>query len=275
MHHHTKTSLAAALVLGLSACAGVPSDSHGVTTELVRIEDVEFTKLNPARGDQSPQAGTLYGDRNGTAQTGFLFRPVDGFQSPPHIHNVTYRGVVISGWVHNDDPAAEWMWMPARSFWTQPRGGVHITSAKGTDTLAYIEIDEGPYLVKPTEERFETGERPVNVHESNLVWVHRPGTPDGVELAHLWKDRGELGRRGILVKIPAETSISLRGPGPLRGVVVEGEPGYTGTGRDEAVTLRPGSYFGSTGDARHRLVAGRDEVVVYVRARGEVSLTNR
>lgn len=73
---------------------------------VVPIEEVRFDALNPARGDQSPLAGTLFGDRGAPGPTGFLFRPVDGFSSPPHIHNVGYRGVVIRGEVHNDDPGA-------------------------------------------------------------------------------------------------------------------------------------------------------------------------
>ena len=42
------------------------------TTEVVLISEVEWEQLNPARGDKSPQAGTLWGDRKGTVATGFL-----------------------------------------------------------------------------------------------------------------------------------------------------------------------------------------------------------
>ena len=61
------------------------------------------------------------------------------------------------------------------SFWTQPKGEVHITAAKGTTNVAYIEIEEGPYLVLPTEEAFDSGERPINVDASNIVWIDQPG----------------------------------------------------------------------------------------------------
>lgn len=96
---------------------------------------------------------------------------MNGFSSPPHIHNVTYRAVVMTGLIHNDDPKAELMWMPAGSFWTQPVGEAHITAAKGENVMAYIEIDEGPYLVKPTEQAYDSGERPVNVDADNIVWL--------------------------------------------------------------------------------------------------------
>ena len=87
------------------------SNSENQDITVLLSSDIEWEKLNPARGDKSPQAGTLWGDRKGKAATGFLAKFVDGFSSPPHIHNVTYRAVVIKGLVHNDDPEAAHMWM--------------------------------------------------------------------------------------------------------------------------------------------------------------------
>ncbi|MBT8367005.1 MAG: DUF4437 domain-containing protein, partial [Deltaproteobacteria bacterium] len=119
-----------------AACASMQAASDSIaqepaaepTSKVVLTSEVKWEQLNPARGDKSPKAGTLWGDRNGSGPTGFLLKPVDGFESPPHIHNVSYRGVVISGLIHNDDPNADDMWMPTGSFWTQPKGGVHITA---------------------------------------------------------------------------------------------------------------------------------------------------
>lgn len=54
--------------------------------------------------------------------SGSLVTFVDGFQSPPHIHNITYRAVVIRGRIHNDDPEAARLWMEPGSYWTQPAG---------------------------------------------------------------------------------------------------------------------------------------------------------
>lgn len=105
------------LILGISP--QVSSQNSDTASEVLLQSDVQWTPLNPARGDQSPQAGTLWGDRTNSGASGFLVQFVDGFSSPPHIHNVTYRGVVISGLIHNDDPKAEKMWMPEGSFWTQ------------------------------------------------------------------------------------------------------------------------------------------------------------
>ena len=200
-----KTFLSLAFACMLTACAGSQVTSDKIATQpaavptnrVVLMSEVKWEQLNPARGDKSPLAGTLWGNRNGSSPTGFLVKFVDGFSSPPHIHNVSYRGVVISGLIHNDDPSAKHMWMPAGSFWTQPAGQAHITAALGNENIAYIEIDEGPYLVRPPAEALAPGARPLPIEERNVVWldasdttwVDRPGTPassDGPKMAFLW-----------------------------------------------------------------------------------------
>jgi Domain of unknown function (DUF4437) len=104
--------------------------------------------------------------------SGVLLKFAGGFSSPPHIHNITYRAVVISGAAHNDDPEAANMWMGPGSFWTQPAGEVHITSAQsGPGATAFLEILEGPYLVQPPHQAFDNGERPLNLEERNVVWL--------------------------------------------------------------------------------------------------------
>ncbi len=55
------------------------------TNQVKLSSEIVWEKLNPARGDQSPQAGTVWGDRNAEVPTGFLAKFVDGFSSPPHI----------------------------------------------------------------------------------------------------------------------------------------------------------------------------------------------
>ena len=52
------------------------------TSRVVLTSEVKWEQLNPARGDKSPSAGTLWGDRNGSGPTGFLLKPTDGFESP-------------------------------------------------------------------------------------------------------------------------------------------------------------------------------------------------
>ncbi|EKO3803681.1 TPA: DUF4437 domain-containing protein [Vibrio harveyi] len=117
--------------------------------------------LNPLRGVLSLGAANLWGDRTTGTATGMLVRFNKGFESPPHIHNITYRGIVIDGLMHNDDPTSAKMWRPTGSFWTQPAGEDHTTAANGDINLTSLEIDADPYLVKPSKEQFNNGERPL------------------------------------------------------------------------------------------------------------------
>jgi hypothetical protein len=267
-----KTKIAA---MALTALVGVNAAYAGGNREVVPTSEVEWEQLNPARGDASPQAGTLWGDRKGTVPTGFLAKFLDGFSSPPHIHNATYRAVVISGRIHNDDPDAADMWMPAGSFWTQPKGEVHITAAKGVTNVALVEIDKGPYLVLPVEEAFESGERPVNVDASNIVWVDPPGSQasaNGPKVAYLWGSLQDGQSNGTFVKLPAGFAGKIRSSGStFRAVIIKGQPQYLGA---EVKTLDPGSYFGSKGETVHRVLSNEgEETVIYVRTDGKYEVT--
>ncbi|MFK7991362.1 MAG: DUF4437 domain-containing protein [Sandaracinaceae bacterium] len=266
-------------LFALAACAGTPA--HAAETAptaptaqpaaaIILTADLDWQQLNPARGDASPMAATVFGDRNGTPATGFMFHAVDGFSSPPHIHNVTYRAVVIRGLVHNDDAAAPPMWMPAGSFWTQPRGMAHITAVQGGDSLAYVEIDEGPYLVRPVDQAFETDEAPVNLDASNVVWVHPERASDaGVRVAYVWgsPEAGTLG--GMFVSWPRGRAVLSAGDASLHAVVVDGAV-QTPTADGEA-SLAPGSYLRADAPVQLACAAG-DACVLYVRTTGAVSV---
>ncbi|MFI4897836.1 MAG: DUF4437 domain-containing protein [Phycisphaerales bacterium JB059] len=256
---HT-TSLALLLSgagLLLTGCAGAPRVRETHRTEgvsVLPVSEVTWGALNPARGDASPRAADLWGDRSSPGATGFLVRFADGFASPPHIHNVTYRGVVIEGQVHNDDPGAAPMWMPAGSYWTQPAGEAHITASTGR-SMAYIEIAEGPYLVRPTEQAFDTGERPINVDRANLVWLDAsaPGWIDlntdragsgEARIATLWETDGPASARGALLELPAGYRGAIRAEdATLRAVVIEGRVGVESAPSD----LAPGSAIEAEG----------------------------
>jgi len=261
-----------ALLVANSAYAG--GNQNDAPIDVVLMSEVKFEQLNPARGDKSPKAGTLWGDRKGSAPTGFLVKFVDGFSSPPHIHNVSYRGVVISGFIHNDDPDAADMWMPTGSFWTQPKGEVHITAAKGSTNVAYIEIEKGPYLVLPIEEAFDSGERPVNVDASNIVWVDQPGIPasaGGPKVAFLWGNPQDDQLNGTLVKLPAGFTGKIDSHGStFRAVVIKGQPQHQVPGETDVKTLEPGSYFSSMGESMHQVSSeAGEESIMYVRTDGK------
>lgn len=257
----------------------------------MKSADVEWGALNPARGDKGPRAGGLWNDRTQNQASGFLVRFKDGFSSPPHIHNVTYRGVVISGLVHNDDPDAAKMWMPAGSFWTQPAGEVHITAARGKDVVAYIEIDSGPYLVLPKEQAFDKGERPVNLDPSNLVWLRAPqstwirnsekaasaGSP---EIAFLWGTPAKNHTHGSFLRLPKGFKGRLVCEGQsMRVVVVKGnllhESPKGGTGTTNQQPLQAGEYFGigQSGSANLQC-KNNNGTTLYIRSLGTYHLTD-
>ncbi|MGC6459374.1 MAG: DUF4437 domain-containing protein [Akkermansiaceae bacterium] len=244
--------------------------------EVVKASKVPWAALNPARGDKGPKAGALWNDRTKESASGFLVRFSDGFSSPPHIHNVTYRGVVLSGLIHNDDPEAEEMWMPPGSFWTQPAGEVHITAAKGQDAMAYIEIDEGPYLVLPKEEAFDKGERPVNVDPSNLVWLSRSETSwvegvgkDSPEIAFLWGKPAAEEKSGSFLRLPKGYDGKLTSKeGTLRVVMVKG--GVTisdDSGKQQSLVV--GEFFSVAGKESVRISTEEEGgATVYLQAQG-------
>jgi len=258
---------------------------HGVAVkgnDFLRAEDVAWTALNPARGDQSPQAANLWGDRKEAGATGFMVKFVDGFSSPPHIHNVTYRGVVLQGEVHNDDPAAATMWMPKGSFWTQPAGEVHITSAQGGTNIAYIEIDSGPYLVHPPDQAFDQGERPVNVHDSNLVWIKDTNLvwikeALGVEIAYLWGSPDDHHPYGMMMRIPKSFAGSIHyKAGPFRAIIIDGTVNYHDEESDENILLNPGSYVGTSLVTPGKTSIHSDTgAVLYIRAYSKLELMSK
>lgn len=286
---YTKIIVALAFVLSVIACQQTSDTTDSTTPKPITQEtistptnqvflasDIQWTPLNPARGDQSPQAGTLWGDRSKEVPTGFLVKFVKGFSSPPHIHNVTYRGVVIKGLIHNDDPTAEKMWMPAGSFWTQPAGEAHITAAKSEENMAFIEIDHGPYLVKPTEKAFDNGERPINIDCSNIVWTEQVGITNAgntSKIAYLWGQPQTGESYGTLLKLPAGFKGVIKSEGAIfRAVITEGQLSYQMPNTTESQTLAVGSHFSSEGKAVHQLSTDQ-ETILYVRTNGKYAAT--
>lgn len=262
-------------ILLLFAAFSSTATSNEISTQskVVSADDIKWGYLNPLRGDKSPGAAELWGDRTKDIATGMLVKFNKGFSSPDHIHNISYRGIVIDGLMHNDDPSAKNMWMPTGSFWTQPAGENHITAANGDANLIYLEIDTGPYLVKPSDKSFNNGENPVNLHRSNLVWLNANDLAaieedSGVEISPLWGSTtlGELG--GALLKIPAGFSGKLNVDAKeFRAVIIKGQAKYKSAENTNSQALNAGSYFSSTGAFEHLLSLSQD-ALIYVRTNG-------
>lgn len=255
--------------------------------EVVPKSDITIQPLNPLRGDASPKAGALWGDIKKDVPTGTLIQFVDGFSSPPHIHNITYRAVVIDGHVHNDDPNAVTMWMGPGSFWTQPAGENHITAAKlGNQATAFLEIMEGPYLVRPAKEEFDNGERPINIEARNIIWLNasdvawlnQSGTltaSDGPQIAFLWGVVEAGQRNGTFLKLPKGYKAKVQGGEAwLRGVLIKGQLSHqSSSDQSNTAVLDPGSYFGATEGAAHHITC-TDEAgcTLYVSTKGTYQL---
>lgn len=269
-----------AIALAVTFFGSTPAAAEGhSTTELVKRSDVKFIPLNPLRGDLSPRSGRLWGNIRQGAPSGMLVTFIDGFQSPPHIHNITYRAVVIDGAVHNDDPTAAKMWMGPGSFWTQPLGETHITAANGKNTTIFLEILSGPYLVKPAKEEFDSGERPINIEARNVIWLDAADTTwirdDGPKLAYLWGKTTGNEKNGTFIKLPPGYSGKLGTVAPLmRVVTIKGVAQVQVSGGSDKHKLEPGSYFGSRGQASHQLSCMSDsECILYLHTEGKYKLT--
>jgi len=165
-------------------------------------------------------------------------------------------------------------------FWTQPKGHVHITAAQGNSALAYIEIEAGPYLVRSKEQAFDSGERPVNIDKSNIVWL----SPDNLnwsqtsnpraQIAYLWGKPGQYSLSGYLLKLPTGFEGKIKTSEDFKAVVIKGTPTYQSK-HYSAQKLTAGSYFDSQGDALHQLGSNNDtEILLYIRASGEFSFVN-
>ena len=243
------------------------------------VNELEWGYLNPARGDKSPAAANVWGDRTQQGAAGILVKFNKGFSSPPHIHNVTYKGLVIKGSVHNDDPTANYTWLPAGSFWTQPAGESHITAANDEENLAYIEIESGPYLVKPAKEAFDNGERSINVDQRNLVWlavsdirwIQPVKAETKTQISFLWGNTEEAQLNGSLLKLPVGFKGKIVTESEhFRAVMISGEATYK-DGKS-IIHLLPASSFGSEGHTEHQLITQKSEALIYIRTKGKFSI---
>ncbi len=262
-----------ALVAALQSTSTFAND---VSSKVVAASNIEWGYLNPLRGDKSPGAANLWGDRSSDSATGMLVRFNKGFESPPHIHNISYRGVVIEGQMHNDDPSAEKMWMPAGSFWTQPAGEDHTTAAQSDTNLIYLEIDSGPYLVKPSKEKFDNGERSLNLHRDNIVWLNHYDLKnikaDGVKSTYVWGSSTNI--NGSMLKLPVGFKGEITtSASEFRAVLITGSVEYNSNDQKESQFLNPGSYIESMGQFTHIIEnKSKTESTIYIRTNSQYQI---
>ncbi|AWB65447.1 hypothetical protein C2869_02905 [Saccharobesus litoralis] len=259
-----------------SFCLLFNTVAQAKSSQVITTEQVDWGYLNPLRGDKSPAAADLWGDRTQNTATGMLVKFKKGFASPPHIHNISYRGVVIKGLMHNADPHAGKMWMGPGSYWTQPAGHDHITAANSVENLIYLEIDSGPYLVKPSNHAFDNGEKPVNVDHSNLVWLDAQDIKflpsNGAQVASLWQSKSSSKLTGSLIKLQAGFNGTLTvNANEFKAVVISGAINYASEETKTPLKLNTASFFSSTGRFAHQ-VKTKQETLIYVRSDGLFNL---
>ncbi|MEP5832299.1 MAG: DUF4437 domain-containing protein, partial [Maribacter dokdonensis] len=164
--------------------------------------------------------------------------------------------------------------LPAGSYWQQPAGEAHITAADGEENLAFLDIQEGPYLVKPTSEAFDNGERPVNVDKTNLVWLNANdiqwvSEKSNVETAFLWGSHEKNQLRAALLKLPAGFSGSIKNLSPnFRAVVISGGITHQFSKKGTKNQLDAPSYFGAEENATS-IISTTKETVIYIRSNGD------
>jgi hypothetical protein len=261
------------LTIGLLSMAiaalSAKADEHSV----IATDNIEWGLLNPLRGDASPRAADLWGDRTKNTATGMLVKFKKGFSSPPHIHNISYRGVVIEGLMHNDDPSAIETWLQSGSFWTQSAGESHITAANAQDNLIYLETDSGPYLVLPKEQAFDNGERSINVDAQNLVWLDAKEVTwlasNKAHIAYLWGNTEQA--NGSFIKLPAGFEGTIENDGGLKALVVKGKAAYQWNNNKTISELSPSSFFSAKAKGSHAITA-ETELILYINSNGRYTV---
>lgn len=88
----TKYALLTTSVLALTSAVTFAADK-AIQAEFKPVAEVHWGFLNPLRGDKSPAAANLWGDRSKNGATGMLVRFQKGFSSP-HIFITSLTAVL-------------------------------------------------------------------------------------------------------------------------------------------------------------------------------------
>jgi len=140
--------------------------------------------------------------------------------------------------------------------------------------MAFLDIQEGPYLVKPTSEAFDNGERPVNVDKTNLVWLNACDIDwvtekSNVETTFLWGSHEKNQLRAILLKLPAGFKGKIKNLSPnFRAVVISGGLTHQFSKKEAVNQLDAPSYFGAEENATS-IISAKKETVLYIRSNGD------
>ncbi|PKB00579.1 uncharacterized protein DUF4437 [Flavobacteriaceae bacterium MAR_2009_75] len=182
--------------------------------------------------------------------------------------------MVIKGLLHNDDENAENNGF-RQVLIGNSQQAKHILPRQMVKIIwRFLDIQEGPYLVKSTSEAFDNGERPVNVDKTNLVWLNANdiewvANKSNVETAFLWGSQKEKQLRATLLKLPAGFNGSVKNLSPnFRAVVISGSLMHQFSKKEAKNKLDAPSYFGAEENATS-IISTAKETVLYIRSNGD------
>ena len=114
--------------------------------------------------------------------------------------------------------------------------------------MIFLEILSGPYLVKPADQAFDGGERPINVGARNIMWLGAEDAEwighEGPKMAYLWGNVEDKGQNGTFLKLPSGYGGELSTSAPVMRVAIQGQTTIQLSGESDTQSLAPGSYFG-------------------------------
>ncbi len=140
--------------------------------------------------------------------------------------------------------------------------------------MAFLDIQEGPYLVKPTSEAFDNGERPVNVDKTNIVWLNAKdiewiSNKSKVQTAFLWGSHKDNQLRATLLKLPAGFKGKIKNLSQnFRAVVISGGISHQFSKKEDKKKLNAPSYFGAEENGTS-IISAEKETVLYIRSNGK------
>lgn len=130
--------------------------------------------------------------------------------------------------------------------------------------------------MKPIDEAFDNGERPINIEFSNLVWLDKNTSKvihsdSRAEISFLIE---EAEYRSLFIKLPKGFDGKIETNGEIaHAVVIQGELSYTMPMTKTQQYLDLGSYFGSSNKSTHRVKNTSNlETILYVRTNGDVTV---
>lgn len=125
--------------------------------------------------------------------------------------------------------------------------------------------------MRPTDQAYDTGQRPMNIDGSNIVWID---TTSGAQIAYLWASQSNAPPSGTLIKLPRNFQGSLDTENsPVKAVVIQGQLKLRTMSIPSETTLSTASYFQTSNTPPIHLINNSDQdTILYLRTAGKIQL---